>query len=455
MRKIGSALALLIVGLLLVSFIAVPVKATPTSPTPWEVGDKWAMGKEVDFGKEITAQKNNISTMLDALANLSLDRFTVKGEACYYVLFEVTGETSSTYTVQAKVAFKFDSQWDVSVSGKLPKAGTYGYYDSPFDPDSSVNKESKTVSVKATEKLGVVVTTTAIVAKGSLAVSNMTVDTNAALTLEVDAKNIPQINSSGTQQVLAYKNYDMGVKATVDVVMYMDLAPSLDLFQTPVVPGETWYTNVSSLTMNGYVTGTIDAHGLEDDWKENIFTDDLFNATGASDFPIDLSKLNSEESKITNGHFGPVNVDIPSIKMKCLTTTVTYTVGGVSKEYYVIEVEDSQRILYSPTLGFVGGAVLSTDLDNLPVDLPSGSEMVTSMMGDELSMDPMSTDTVAKEIASIETYTNNVAGAASGDGSIGDFFFKSPYLGTLMIIGAAACLGIILYVGTRAKKAAP
>jgi hypothetical protein len=50
MRKIGSALALLIVGLFLVSFIAVPANAVTTPTTSWEVGDKWAMGKEIDLG---------------------------------------------------------------------------------------------------------------------------------------------------------------------------------------------------------------------------------------------------------------------------------------------------------------------------------------------------------------------------------------------------------------------
>ena len=46
MRKIGSALALLIVGSFLVSFIAVPANAVTTLTASWEVGDKWAMGKK-------------------------------------------------------------------------------------------------------------------------------------------------------------------------------------------------------------------------------------------------------------------------------------------------------------------------------------------------------------------------------------------------------------------------
>ncbi len=455
MRKIGSALALLIVGLFLVSFIAVPANAVTTPTTAWEVGDKWAMGKEMDIGANFTDMKDEIEAMIEGYLNFTVNNLDVDGTACFYALFEVTSETTSTYVVTSKIAMKLDTKIDASVTGMMPAAGTYSYSDDPFSPTSTVSKQSKTVDVDVTEKLGVVMTSTAIVQKNSHAISNITMETTGAFTLEVDATNIPSVNSSTGQQVITYKNYDLGMKACIDVVMYMDFQPALDLFQLPVVQGELWYTNSSTMTMSGQVTGFVDAHGFEDEWKESIFTEDFVNATGSSDFPINLDKLNSEEANITNGHFGPVTNEIPPMKMKCLSTSITHEVNGVSKEYLVIEVNDAQRILYCPTLGFMCGGAVSTETDDLPVELPEGSDMITSMLGDELTMDPMSADTAASEIASIETYTDTVEKEANGASSIADFFFRSPYLGTLMVIGAAACIGVILYFGTRGRKAGP
>jgi hypothetical protein len=455
MRKIGSALAFLIVGLFLVSFIAVPANAVTTPITAWDVGDKWAMGKEMDIGANFTDMKGEIEDMIEGYLNLTVNKLDVDGTACFYVLFEVTSETATTYIVTSKVAMKLDTKIDVSVSGMLPAAGTYSYSDNPFNPDSTVAKQSKTVTVDVTEKLGVVMTTTAIVQKSSHAVSNITMQTNGAFCLEVDAINIPNVNSSSGQQVLSYKNYDLGVKACIDLTMYMDFSPALDLFQLPVMQGELWYTNSSTMTMSGQVTGFVDAHGLEDEWKESIFTEEFVEATGSSDFPINLDKLNSEDANITNGHFGPVTNEIPPMKMRCLSTSVTHEVNGVSKEYLVIEVNDAQKILYCPTLGFMCGGAVSTETDDMPVELPEGTDMFTGMLGDELSMDPLSADSVAGEISSIESYTSSVEKEATGGSSIADFFFSSPYLGTLMVIGAAACIGIILYVGTRGRKPGP
>ncbi len=455
MRKIGSALALLIVGSFLVSFIAVPANAVTTPTASWEVGDKWAMGKEMDIGANFTEMKGEIEDMIEGYLNLTVNKLDVDGTACFYALLEVTSETATTYAVTSKVAMKLDTKIDVSVSGMLPAAGTYSYGDNPFSPTSTVNKQSKTVTVDVSEKLGVVVTSTAIVQKSTHAISNITVDTTGALTLEVDATNIPNVNNSNGQQVISYKNYDLGAKACIDMIVYIDFQPALDLFQLPVAKGELWYTNSSTMTMSGQVTGFVDAHGLEDEWKESIFTEEFVNATGSSDFPINLDKLNSEDPKITNGHFGPMTSEIPSMKMKCLSTSVTHEVNGVSKEYYVIEVNDAQRILYCPTLGFMCGGAITTDTQDMPFELPEGADMVTGILGDGFSLDPMSTDTAASEISSIESYTSSVEKEAKGESSIGDFFLKSPYLGTLMVIGAAACIGIILYIGTRGRKAAP
>ena len=96
MRKIGSALALLIVGLFLVSFIAVPANAVTTPTTSWEVGDKWAMGKQMDIGATFDDSKDELESMIEGYLNFTVNKLEVDGSACFYVLFEVTSETTTT-----------------------------------------------------------------------------------------------------------------------------------------------------------------------------------------------------------------------------------------------------------------------------------------------------------------------------------------------------------------------
>lgn len=452
MRKTASALAMLIIGALMLSLLAIPVNATTATSSSWQVGESWAMGKEVDFGSNIMENETEFNSLLQAAINMTIDDFDVQGQACYYLMFKVIGDTATTCTVEAKGAFKLATQVDVSVTGKLPVAGTYDDASEAMMPSSTVPKETKTISLDLTQKLGLVMTSTIIIQKSTMAITNMTLETNAAFMMEVDATNIPEVNSTGLLDKISYKNYDMGVKANVDVVMYMDFAPPLDLFQLPVVQGEVWYTNVSEVTVNGHISGLIDAHGLPDELLEEIFTEELENATGATQFPINLDRLTSPDGNITDGHFGPFTGEVPSMKMKCLNTMITRTVDGESREYLVIEVNDGQRILFSTAHNFISGAILTADSENMPIDMPEESEILFGLLGDDMSMEPMSSNDVASKIASIEDYTNDVANEANGQGSLADFFLRSPYLGTLMLIGAAAAIGVVLFIGTRGRR---
>ncbi|MBI0583756.1 MAG: hypothetical protein ISF22_05955 [Methanomassiliicoccus sp.] len=450
MNKITSAVAVLVAGLFLAGIFAVPANAAADSSSTWNVGDKWAMGKEVDLGTNITANLTELNQMLKASTNMTIDELNVDSKVGAYVLFEVTGETTTTYTVAAKMAVKFATAASIEVTGELPVAGTYSTYQNPFSSASMVEKERKTVSLDIDQKLGIVVASTAIIEKSTMSITNMTWSLSGALSVEVDGKNIPDINTTGTSQVISYKNYDLGFSLVAGVDLFMDFSPALDLYQLPVEQGQTWYTNETQVTASGSVNGYLDAHGLTAEQKKDIFTEDLKNATGATDFPIRFEKLNSTDSEITNGQFGPYTGDVPSIKMRCLDGNMTRTVDGEVREYLIIQVNDGPNMLYSSGLNFMAGMYADMDMEDMPVELPAEAGFLSGLMGEKFQMEPMSVEAASKNIESIESYTNKMTGAAGGS-SIADFFFKAPFLGIFFVAIAALSVIIIVFVARKPR----
>lgn len=447
MKRITAAAAVLIVGLFLVGLFAAPASAATGSV--WKVGDKWAMGAESDFGANITEKKDEINNLLKA-SNLTIDKLNVEGKAGYYMLYEVTGESATTYTLTAKVATKIATQIDLVVTGKLPVAGTYDVMEFPMSPNSDVPKETKTVTMDLNERMGVVASSTLIVEKGSMAITNMTWSFKSAMNIEFDATNVPDINTTDQSQIISYKNYDMGVDMSAGAEVYMDFDPYLDLYQLPVVQGETWYTNESAVTISGYVNGFINAHGLTDEQKEQIFTQELKEATGASDFPIEFNTLNTTDGTIKNGHFGPYTETIPSMKMQCSYGSITRTIGGMTHEYYWIKVDDSSKIWYSPDWSFMSGMVVDSSETNMDM---AEVDMLTGIVGDQVAMEPMDPDAASKNIASIESYTDKLSSEVNSEPtSLMDYFTQAPYLGLLAVALLVASVGILVFYVVRTRK---
>jgi hypothetical protein len=451
MNKIAPAAAVLVVGLFLAGLFAMPVTADSSTSSAWKVGDKWAMGAEADYGANITDKQDEINELLKAYVNMTIDDLAVDCEAGYYVLFEVTGETATTYTVVAKVAVRLATHGNLEVTGQLPVAGTYNLEDNAMSPLSTVPKETKKISMELTEKWGLVVSSTITVEKASMAIAGITSDAKTAFSVEFDATNVPDVNSTDSSEIISYKNYDIGMEMVAGMEMNMDFTPSLDLFQLPVVKGETWYTNQSMVTVSGSVNGHFDAHGLTDEQEEQIFTEELKDATGATDFPITFDTLNTTDGKIKNGQFGPFYSNITSMKMQCLYTTVTKTVGDEQREYLLIRVNDGSKIWYSPDSKFMSG--VSTSTDDSDVDLPDEMSMLTSLTGSEVAMDPIDVETATKNIASIEAYTTKVASEVDGEGaSASDLFFKPPFLGVFFAAIGVLSIGIIAFYVVKTRK---
>lgn len=451
MSKITSAAAVMVVGLLLAGMVLVPLGSASASAPALKVGDRWAMGKEIDLGANVTAKMSYIDNLLKSQANMTIDRLSVDSKVAYYVLFEITGETATTYTVTAKMAFRFATSASLKVTGGLPAAGTYGAADNPFDPRSTVAKETRTVSVDLEEKMGMVLTGTTTVEKSSMAIANITWSYKGALSVEVDAKNIPDINATGSVQVISYKDYDVGFEAVAGLDLYMNFAPALDLFQVPVVQGETWWTNETALTVTGSVNGHVSAHGLTDDQKAQIFTEELRNATGATDFPISFEKLNTPDGEIKNGKFGPYNSTVDPIKMRCLNGLVTHTINGEQKQYMKVQVNDGATFLYSQDEGFLAGMYMNMGGSSFPA-LPEEAGYVTTFLGNQVSADPMDAKVASDKIKSIDAYTTKLTSDVNSGGFIQDFFFKAPFLGFFFVALGVISIGILAFFMTRPRK---
>jgi hypothetical protein len=452
MSKITSAAAVLVVGLFMVGLLAVPVSAiTPTATAPhWQVGDTWAMGKEVDLGSDLTDNITNLNQLL-MTANITIDDLDVDSTVAAYVLFSVDSETATTYTLTAKMAVKFATQANVKVTAQLPVAGTYDADENAWFGPSSIPKATKVITLDLTEKLGIVLSATAIVDKTSSAVKQVDWEMSSAMVLDMDATNIPEISTNGTQQTIGYKNYDVGLDLVAEANLTMQFTPALDIYQFPFSQGETWTTNNSMVTVNGAVGGFFDAHGLTADQEEQIFTEDLKNATGATSFPISFDHLTSEDGEITDGQFGPYYGNISSMGMKCLSG-ITKTLGGIQTDVFVIQVDEGTKMFYSSGLRVLG---ISADPDNL--ELPDEASIITGMIGaQDMEMDPVTVSTATSSIDSIEAYTKSVAtqaGAkASDSGTLGDFFLKAPYIGIIMVVVAALVVAALVFVGLRARK---
>jgi hypothetical protein len=451
MNKITSAVAVMVVGMFLAGMLMLPLGTVSASASTLEVGDRWAMGKEVDYGSDVTANMSQINSLLQSQANMTIDELDVDSMMAYYVLFEVTGETATTYTVMAKMAIRFATSANIEVTGSMPVAGNYGASDSPFDPASSVAKETKTMSLDLEEKMGMVLTGTTTMEKSTMAVTNITWSYKGALSVDVDARNIPDINITEDEQVIAYKNYDIGLEVVAGLDLYMDFAPSLDLLKLPVTPGEVWYTNTSMVTVSGSVNGHVDAHGLTDDLKAQIFTEELRTATGATDFPIDLANLNTTDGEIKNGQFGPYYDNVTSMKMRCMNGYVTHTVDGEEKQYLMIQVNDGAKFLYSQDTGFMAGMYLSVDQE-VP-ELPEEAGYLTSFFGDQVNMEPMDAKVASDNIESIEAYTTKLTSDVNDAGfSIKDFFLKAPFLGTFFAVLAIISIALLAFFFTRPRK---
>ncbi|MDW5563563.1 MAG: hypothetical protein SA339_10090 [Methanomassiliicoccus sp.] len=454
MKKITSAAAVLVVMLLLAGMLLVPVGTVSASTSCLKVGDQWAMGKEIDLGSMITENKSSINDLLKSQANLTIDKLNVDSKANYCALIEVTGENETAYTIFAKTAVHITTSATVVVSGNVPVAGSYSASDNPFAPSSTVNKEAKTMCACFEENLCMVLSANITLEKSSMAISKMDVAGRFAGCMELDAKNVPIINTTDGNVAICYKDFDIGGNIAMGVRMNIVFNPALDLLQPPVEKGETWYTNASTATVTGCVNGRICTHGLTEDQKTEMISMGLKAVTGMDDLPFDPSMVFDHCFPAGGVGFGPYEFTIPSMKMHCLDESIVRNVNCQDKEYLIIQVNDGAKLLYSPDLGFWAGAYLMVDNDMICHWL-EGTDYFTAFQNKNVDLEPEDTGVAASDIASINDNTTRLTDDVNGAGyNITDFFLKAPYAGMFYAIAimAAVSVAVVAFVMIRPRK---
>ncbi|HUV24563.1 MAG TPA: hypothetical protein VMW26_03945, partial [Methanomassiliicoccales archaeon] len=93
--------------------------AEATSPS-WVEGDAWAMGFAKDLGAEYADEILDFEEELEYLTEpmgLEVDKFDADGNVEFYLVFEVTEDTGTYYTLTADMGQKLLFSLDVEVTG--------------------------------------------------------------------------------------------------------------------------------------------------------------------------------------------------------------------------------------------------------------------------------------------------------------------------------------------------
>ena len=431
------AVALLLVGVFLTSPF---VSATADVPV-WHEGDKWAMGKEAD----ISAMAGDTSDIEDILetVGLTLDSFDAEGEAASWIIFEVVDASGTEYEVSVKYGGEVNTDFHVQVSGELPKAGTYtNLNDAPL--------EQKTVKLDLVADFAVVFDGNVIFNKTDLAVKQMSYEFNASMVVRADGTNIPTMNASVGQVEIGYSDYDIDIKFDLNLAVDINFDPMLDIYDFPLNVGDTW-TVESVATVSGTIDGFLDATGLPSEIEQEIFTQELAEQTGITDFPIEFDQLSSdgEDVSIHDGVIESFQVPVYA-EMECIEMAQMLVLGHGTIDVYVIEVDGGpNRLYYAPGVQFFTSVGTGLSGIELPEGIPS--ELTA---GAELQMDTVDSEQAESGIASVAAYQTQVSEDATGEGSANDgsdFFFDAPYIGIILIVVVILVVVIAVVLIARRK----
>ncbi len=211
-------------------------------------------------------------------------------------------------------------------------------------------------------------------------------------------------------------------------------APALNLIEFPLSVGDTW--NVSSLaSISGSMTGFLDIKGLSASDQAAMFDNDTLRNAGITGFPIDFSKLSTEdEPKIVNGTLGPVNQYV-NATMECTgVDLVTLPIYGEVAIYEIAVNGGSEKFYYSDDIHFLTRAESSLEGLNLPVDL-GGIQLPEA----NVTMEPVTIQEAQQNIDTISAYQSDLSGQASNSNGNG----LGGLLGILPIVGLIAGIVIV------------
>lgn len=454
MKLIGTSLAFLVAGALVISLISCcTISAAEAQPPEWEEGDAWAAGFEIDLGAEYGEQISQIEDLLNEM-NVELNNFDVDGIASFWILFEVTDATSDQYVLTAVLAQKLVFSADIEITGELPAEGIY-------PAAQEIPTEQRTISFDGSIDYALVVRGDITMERETLAIQEIDLDIKCSAIVNIDINNLPEFDYDFEQTTITYQDIDTEVTFDLDLGLNVEFDPALDIFQFPFDTGDVW-TAESNATISGTIDGILDASGLPPEAVEDIFNSDVLIENGITDFPIEFDKLVIETEdgpQINNGIIeefsGPVVINMECIGEK-LTTIPNY--GTVT--VYELEVNDEWNFMYSSDIEFLTSIDINIDdimeeMDlEMPVEVPG--DLMAPLEETSLEMGSSDPDTAESQISSIEEYQGSISGeaesgtAGSNDG-MSDFFFKPPYFGFILVALVIVIVVSAMYAGIRRK----
>lgn len=423
-RIIKSTVAMAIVAMFGL-MLAVPVVSAQGAQAPqWNEGDSWAMGRSV------SVDQNDLKELSDGLNHTlsnGINRFDANAAAGAWVLFKVADVTATEYKMQGRFAAKFHADIDLSVGMQLPAPGQYTILELP-----SVPKTVRNVTMHVVVDAAMVLDSQAVLAKDTVALKNynLTLKINAKMAL--DMQGVPDLKVENGYATYAYKDLSATITFEFKGGINIAFSPALDIFDFPINVGEQWNVR-SNATMTGSFSGQLDATGLPQYIRDEIFKVDLLKDKNITGFPIDLTKLvDSDQPPIHDGIIGPITQEI-DVDLKCTSNrTMTLPYYGLVDVYEIKN--GSDRFYYSDDIHFLGSANISALETGMPVDM---------------GMESMSPQAAEQQIDAASDYRAEIAGESPTGGltSMGDM----ALIGLIVVVLIAAIL-VISIVLMRRKK---
>ena len=175
----------------------------------------------------------------------------------------------------------------------------------------------------------------------------------------------------------------------------------------------------------------------------------MLQNAGITDFPIDFSKLSTEnEPRIVNGTLMMADQYV-NATMECTgVELVTLPIFGEVAVYEITINGGSQKFYYSDDIKFLTGAGSSLDEFEMPVEL-GGIQLPEAAV----SLEPVTAQEAEQNINSISAYQSdlsNQAGNFNGDG-LGSLFSNVAIIGLIVVVVALVAIVAVVVVKRKRK----
>ena len=424
-RIIKSAIAMAIVAMLGL-MLAVPVASASGAQAPqWNKGDSWAWGRSVSVDQDDLAQ---LSDGLNGSFGGALDKFDANAYVGAWVLLKVADVTTTEYKMQGRFAAKLVAEVNLSIGMQLPSPGVYSVLEL-----ASIPKTLHNITMYLVIDAAVVLDSQAILEKDTVALKSYDLTAKVNAKVELELKGVPDLKVENGYATYSYTDMSASVTMKFNGQIGIAFSPALDIFEFPINVGEQWNVR-SNATLTGSYSGQLDATGLPQYIKDEVFNVDVLKKANITSFPIDLTELvESDEPPVHHGVIGPITQEI-DVDLECTSNhTMSLPFYGLVDVYEIRN--GSDRFYYSDDIHFLGSANVSALEAYMPADM---------------TMQPMSPQSAEQQINAVSDYRAEVAGEGQSTGLIssGDMAF----IAGVAVVCAVAIL-ILAMVLMRRRKA--